>query len=73
MYHFSLVKAAMTAARVCKLHNGVNKTPQFLLFSITKGGTKTIAHMSIAEGSSFLCLVTKCKLLNKKKIYPSVQ
>jgi hypothetical protein len=48
-----LVKAARNAARVCKLHNGVNKKPQFLLFSMAKGGTKTIAHLSIAEGSSF--------------------
>jgi hypothetical protein len=53
IYRFSLVKAAMNAARICKLQNGVNKTPQFLLFSITKGGTKTIAHLSIAEGWSF--------------------
>jgi hypothetical protein len=45
----SLVKAAMNAARVCKLRNGVNKTPQFLLFSMAKGGTKTIALLSIAE------------------------
>ncbi len=37
------------AARVCKLCNGVNKTPQFLLFLMVKGGTKTIAHLSIAE------------------------
>jgi hypothetical protein len=51
IYHSSLVKGAMNAARVCKLHNGVEKTPQFLLFS--KGGTKTIAHLSIAVGSSF--------------------
>jgi hypothetical protein len=27
---------------------------QFLLFSMAKGGTKTIAHLSIAEGLSFL-------------------
>ncbi len=32
IYHSSLVKAAMNAARICKLRNGVNKTPQFLLF-----------------------------------------
>ncbi len=32
IYRSSLVKAAMNAARVCKLRNGVNKTPQFLLF-----------------------------------------
>jgi hypothetical protein len=29
--------------------NGVKKTPQFLLFSQAKGGTKTIAHLSIAD------------------------
>jgi hypothetical protein len=33
IYHFSLVKGAMNAARVCKLRNGVKKTPKFLLFS----------------------------------------
>ena len=38
IYHFSLVKGAMNAARVCKLRNGVKKTPQFLLFSMEKGG-----------------------------------
>jgi hypothetical protein len=54
IYRSSLVKAAMNAARLCKLRNGVNKeTPQFLLFSMAKGRTKTIAHLSIAEGSSF--------------------
>jgi hypothetical protein len=41
IYRFALVKAAMNAASVC------NKTPQFLLFSIAKGGTKAIAHLSI--------------------------
>ncbi len=49
IYHSSLVKASMDAARVCKLHNGVNKTPQFLLVLLAKGGTKTIAHLSIVE------------------------
>jgi hypothetical protein len=53
IYHSSLVRATMNAARVCKLCNGVNKTPQFLLFSMAKGGTKTIAHLSIAMGLSF--------------------
>jgi hypothetical protein len=38
IYHFSLVKGAMNAARLCKLRNGVKKTPQFLLFSMEKGG-----------------------------------
>ncbi len=32
IYHSSLVKAAMNAASVCKLRNGVQNTPQFLLF-----------------------------------------
>jgi hypothetical protein len=54
IYHSSLVKAAMNAARICKLLNGVIETPQFLLFSLAKAGTKTIiAHLSIAEGWSF--------------------
>ncbi len=38
IYHSSLVKAAVNAAHVCKLCNGVKKTPQFLLFSTVKGG-----------------------------------
>jgi hypothetical protein len=50
IYHSSLVKAAMNAAHDCKLRNGVKKAPQFLLFFLAKGRTKTIAHLS---GSSF--------------------
>jgi hypothetical protein len=38
IYHFSLVKGPMIAARLCKLRNDVKKTPQFLLFSTAKGG-----------------------------------
>jgi hypothetical protein len=38
IYHISLVKGSMNAARVCKLRNGVKNTPQFLLFSMAKGG-----------------------------------
>jgi hypothetical protein len=38
IYYSSLVKGAMNAARVCKLRNGVKKKPQFLLFSMAKGG-----------------------------------
>jgi hypothetical protein len=53
IYHSSLVKATTNAVRVCKLLNGVKKTPQFLLFSMAKGRTNTIAQLSIAEGSSF--------------------
>jgi hypothetical protein len=40
------------------------------LFSIAKGGTKTIAHLSIAEESSFWSLdmrIYNCKLRNEKK------
>jgi hypothetical protein len=39
IYHSSLVKGAMNAAAICKLRNGVKKTPQFLLFSLAKSGT----------------------------------
>ena len=53
IYHSSLVKAAMNAARICKLRNGVKKNPQFLLLLLAKGGTKTIAYLSIAEGSRY--------------------
>ncbi len=38
IYHSSLVKGAMNAARLCKLRNGVKKTPQFLLLLMGKGG-----------------------------------
>jgi hypothetical protein len=38
IFHSSLVKGAMNAARLCKLRNGVKKTPQFLLFLMEKGG-----------------------------------
>jgi hypothetical protein len=37
IYDSSLLKRAMNAARLCKLRNGVKKTPQFLLFSMAKG------------------------------------
>jgi len=38
IYHSSLVKGAMNAARLCKLRNGFKKTPQFLLFLMAKDG-----------------------------------
>jgi hypothetical protein len=37
IYHSSLVKGAMNAARLCKLRNGVKKTHQFIQFSTAKG------------------------------------
>jgi hypothetical protein len=49
IHRFSLVKAAMQAPCICELRNGVKKTAQFLILSIAKGRTKTIAHLSIAE------------------------
>ena len=39
IYQSSLVKAAVNGLRICKLRSGVKKTPQFLLFSVAKGGT----------------------------------
>jgi hypothetical protein len=38
IYHSSLVKAAVNGLRICKLRSGVKKMPQFLLFSMVKGG-----------------------------------
>jgi hypothetical protein len=38
IYHSSLVKAAMNAARVCKMRNGVSKAPSMSFFSTVKGG-----------------------------------
>jgi hypothetical protein len=32
IHQFSLVKAAMNDPRICKLRNGINKTPKFHLF-----------------------------------------
>jgi hypothetical protein len=36
IYHSSLVKGAMNAARLCKLRNGVKKTPNFFYFQWEK-------------------------------------
>jgi hypothetical protein len=36
IFHSSQEKAAMNAARVCKLRNGVKKMPQFRIFSLAK-------------------------------------
>jgi hypothetical protein len=76
IHRFSLVKAAMNALHLCKLSkdclsgngHGV-MTPKFLNFPIDKGGTKTIAHLSIAEGLSFRSLdrrIYVCKLRIEK-------
>jgi hypothetical protein len=49
IYRSALVKADMNDARICKLRNDVDKTPQFLLFSMSKGRTKTIARARLKE------------------------
>jgi hypothetical protein len=36
IYHSSLVKAAINAARVCKMRNGVSKTPSVFFFQLSK-------------------------------------
>jgi hypothetical protein len=38
IYHSSLVKGAMNAARVCKLRNGVKKNASISSISMAKGG-----------------------------------
>jgi hypothetical protein len=49
IYHSSLVKGAINAARVCKLGNSVKKLPQFLLFSsIGQRWTKCAVNISAA-------------------------
>ncbi len=56
IFHSSLVKAAMNAARVCKLHNGVKKTPQFLLFFIGQRRNKDhIAHVNCLDRRIYDC------------------
>jgi hypothetical protein len=45
IYHSSLVKGAMNAAPVCKLRNGVKKTPQFLLFFNGQRWTKCAVNI----------------------------
>ncbi len=53
IYRFSLVKAAVNAACVCKLCNGVSKTPQFLPFSIAKGGKRQKHTCKLRRGGVF--------------------
>ncbi len=45
IYHSSLVKGAMNAARICKLRNGVKKMPQFLLFFNGQRWTKCAVNI----------------------------
>ncbi len=82
---FFLVKAAVNALCICKVckdsltgighgANCDNKTPPFLYFPIAKAGTRTIAHMPIAEGLSFSYLqqiftIVNCRMKKKDLIY----
>jgi hypothetical protein len=50
---FFTCKSWMNAPRICKLLNGVNKTPQFLHFSTAKDRTKTIGTLPIRRGRVF--------------------
>jgi hypothetical protein len=43
------------------VHNGIIKMPQFLRFPMAKGGTKTIAHLSIADGLGAFMIVN-CRM-----------
>jgi hypothetical protein len=56
IYLFSLVKAAMNAAHVCKLRNGVNKTPQFLFFFNCQRRNKDHSALVNCGGVEFLKL-----------------
>ncbi len=57
IYHSSLAKAAVNAAHVRNLHNDVNKTPQFLLFSIAKGQRWTKCAMNILLSYLKCCII----------------
>jgi hypothetical protein len=56
IYHSSLVKATMKAARVSKLRNVVNKTPQFLLFFNGQRWIKEHSALVNCGGIEFLKL-----------------
>ncbi len=59
IYHSSLVKAAMNAARVCKLRNGVNKMPQFSSFF--NGQRRTKCTMNILRSYLNCCTIVNWK------------
>jgi hypothetical protein len=61
IYHSSLVKAAVNAAWVCKLRNGVKKRLNFFLFSMAKGG-----QVRNEYSSQLSKLLYNCKLKNKE-------
>ncbi len=63
IYHSSLVKAAVKSVRVCNLHNGVNKAPQFLLFQWPK-----VDQVRKEYSPQLSKLLYNCKLKNKEAL-----
>ncbi len=57
---FSLVKAAMNALCICKLRNGVSKTPSILLFSTAQVRKEYSPQLSK--------LLYNCKFKNKEAL-----
>ncbi len=57
---FSLAKAAMNALRICKMRNGVSKTPSFLLFSTAQVRNDYSPQLSK--------MLYNCKLKNKEAL-----
>jgi hypothetical protein len=50
---FTMLRAFVNCAKTVLLNLGVIKTHNFLRFPIAKGGTKAIAHLPVADWSSF--------------------
>ena len=65
IYHSSLVKGAMNAARLCKLRNGVKKTPQFLLFSMEK--VDQVRSDYLRSLRSYLNWLHNCQLKSRRR------
>jgi hypothetical protein len=61
IYHSSQVKAAMNAARVCKMRNGVSKMPSMSSFFNSQRRIEYSAQLSK--------LKYNCKLKNKEAHY----
>jgi hypothetical protein len=76
IFHFLLVKAAVNALHLCKLHKDCHtgigqvamvftKRLHFFIFRLPKAEQGPFAHLRIAEGLSFR--IYYCKLRNEKK------
>jgi hypothetical protein len=71
IYHSTLVKGAMNAARVCKLHTGVKKPPIFLFFHRPKAEQRRSRTCQMQRDRVFEALIVSfydCKLRNEGKI-----